>query len=144
MQSNPILDLSNDVSLQQSNLRYILVRTTSCQVHPATCTRLWKDSFGIAWVLYQLGSLHNAKRSTSAMSKNRQNQSKIAKNQNNSINPPEKNQNFENLNQSFIHMQKTAHPGDCRMINLDRYLTFFSFFSIFSNFPPSSFSLFLT
>ena len=89
MQSNPILDLSNDVSLQQSNLRYILVRTTSCQVHPATCTRLWKDSFGIAWVLYQLGSLHNAKRSTSAMSKNRQNQSKIAKNQNNSINPPE-------------------------------------------------------
>ena len=118
--------------MQQSNLRYILVRTTSCQVHPATCTRLWKDSFGIAWVLYQLGSLHNAKRSTSAMSKEN-----CQKNQNNSINPPENsNQNFENLNQSFIHMQKTAHPGDCRMINLDRYLTFFSFFSIFSNFPP--------
>ena len=50
------------------NLRSILVRTTSCQVHPATCTHLWKAFFGIAWVLYQLGSLHNARKSTSAMS----------------------------------------------------------------------------
>ena len=54
--------------MQSSNLRSILVRTTSCQVHPATCTRLWKAFFGIAWVLYQLGSLHNARKSTSAMS----------------------------------------------------------------------------
>merc|ERR1712051_412494 len=51
-----------------SDCRSILVRTTSCQVHPATCTRLWKAFFGIAWVLYQLGSLHNARKSTSAMS----------------------------------------------------------------------------
>ena len=65
---------------------------------------------------------------------------KLPKNQNNSINPPEKNQNFENLNQSFIHMQKTAHPGDCRMINLDRYLTFFSpFFQYFPIFPRQVF-----
>ena len=50
------------------NLRSILVRTTRCQIHPATCTRPWRASFRIAWVLCQLGSLHNVKKSTSAMS----------------------------------------------------------------------------
>ena len=61
----------NDVksTCNPSNLRSILVRTTSCQVHPAICTRPWRASFRIAWVLCQLGSLHNVKKSTSAMSK---------------------------------------------------------------------------
>ena len=50
------------------NLRSILVRTTRYPNHPATCTRPWRASLRIAWVLYQLGLLHNAKKSTSAMS----------------------------------------------------------------------------
>ena len=50
------------------NLRSILVRTTRYPIHPATCTRPWRASLRIAWVPCQLGSLHNAKKSTSAMS----------------------------------------------------------------------------
>ena len=100
----------------QSNLRSILVRTTSCQVHPATCTHLWKAFFGIAWVLYQLGSLHNARKSTSAMSNfekkkpknfyyHPQKQSlKTTKNPNQSLNP---------INQ-FIHT--TSKKNHCKCL----------------------------
>ena len=72
------------------NLRSILVRTTSCQVHPATCTRLWKAFFGIAWVLYQLGSLHNARKSTSAMSNFEKKAKKLPKKPKKLLLPPSK------------------------------------------------------
>ena len=52
----------------QLHLRSILVRTILCPIHPATCTRPWRASSKIAWVLYQLGTPLNARKSTSAMS----------------------------------------------------------------------------
>ena len=50
------------------DLRSILVRTILRPIHTATCTRPWRASSKIAWVLYQLGTPLNARKSTSAMS----------------------------------------------------------------------------
>ena len=101
-------------SIKLFNLRSILVRTTSCQVHPATCTRLWKAFFGIAWVLYQLGSLHNARKSTSAMSNFEKKEPKS------SITTPKKflkttnpNQSLNPINQ-FIHT--TCKKNHCKYL----------------------------
>ena len=134
------------INIMQSNLRSILVRTTSCQVHPATCTRLWKAFFGIAWVLYQLGSLHNARKSTSAMSNFEKKDPK------NLLLPPKKTipQNHKSKSKfkplsinSFIQQAKKITANT--WLNLQKIWSVLkSFFLILINCPQSAFFILLT
>ena len=131
-------------SIKLFNLRSILVRTTSCQVHPATCTRLWKAFFGIAWVLYQLGSLHNARKSTSAMSNFEKKEPKIFYYHPKKIPQNHKSKSkfkpYQSIHSYYMQKKSLQILGwICKKYN--RYLIFF--FSYSYPLPPPAFFYYL-